>query len=402
VSPAPAAPADPITIYLKEIGGIDRLTARQEVEIGRRIEACRIALRRALAATPGGLDALLELAEALRSGRRPLEQVMLLPGGQQEAATRRALILRGLARLPAARPRLASPGSRGRPRVCSARAARVIAALPIRPEVLDELIAAATRTTDHGDGARARGALPDLELHRRELREAKRALMEANLRLVVSIARRYVGGSLSLLDLVQEGNIGLMKAVERFEYQRGFKFSTYATWWIRQAITRALADHSRTIRIPVHMVEALQRLGRVRNRLRADRQREPTTAELAQRSGLPERTVQLIDTVSRGPVSLDAPVGEDSTLGEFVADRATLSPVERLLRDDRVSSVQQALGRLSPRDRQILGLRFGFDGETEHTLEEVGARLAVSRERIRQLEERALRRLADWLPAGRP
>jgi len=346
---SPTPPADPITIYLKEIGGIDRLTARQEVEIGRRIEACRIALRRALAATPAGLDALLELAEAVRTGRRPLEQVMLLPGGQREAASRRALILRGLARLPAPRPRSALVGSRERPRACSARAARVIATLPIRPEVLDELIATATRRTDHRDDARARRELLELEDHRCELREAKRALMEANLRLVVSIARRYVGGSLSLLDLVQEGNIGLMKAVERFEYQRGFKFATYATWWIRQAITRALADHSRTIRIPVHMVETLQRLGRVRSRLRADRQREPTTAELAQRSGLPERTVQLIDAVSRGPVSLDAPVGEDSTLGEFVADRATPSPVERLLRDDRVSSVQQALAHLSPR-----------------------------------------------------
>ena len=225
------------------------------------------------------------------------------------------------------------------------------------------------------------------------MRQAKRELMEANLRLVVSVAKRYLGSDLSLLDLVQEGNIGLMKAVDRFQYRRGFKFSTYATWWIRQAITRAIADHSRTIRIPVHMVETLNRISRVNRGLVNEMGREATPEELAQRTGVPAKKVRLILESSRKPLSLETPIGEDSELGDFLEDKSAGSPNESLLNQDLTTQVERALSTLSPKEKEILRLRFGIGEEGEHTLEEVGQRFAVTRERIRQIEAKALRKL---------
>ena len=217
--------------------------------------------------------------------------------------------------------------------------------------------------------------------------------MEANLRLVVSVAKRYLGSELSLLDLVQEGNLGLMKAVDRFQYRRGFKFSTYATWWIRQAITRAIADHSRTIRIPVHMVETLNRISRVNRTMLNEMGREPTPEELARRTGVPARKVRLILESSRKPLSLETPIGEDSDLGDFLEDKSAESPNDTLISQDLTHQVERALGTLSPKEKEILRLRFGIGEEGEHTLEEVGKRFAVTRERIRQIETKALRKL---------
>src|SRR5207253_1126621 len=209
------------------------------------------------------------------------------------------------------------------------------------------------------------------------------------------VAKRYLGSDLSLLDLVQEGNIGLMKAVDRFQYRRGFKFSTYATWWIRQAITRAIADHSRTIRIPVHMVETLNRISRVNRGLVNEMGREPTPEELAQRTGVPAKKVRLILESSRKPLSLETPIGEDSELGDFLEDKSAGSPNESLLNQDLTTQVERALSMLSPKEKEILRLRFGIGEEGEHTLEEVGKRFEVTRERIRQIEAGVWGRVAD-------
>jgi RNA polymerase sigma factor (sigma-70 family) len=374
-----SAERDAVGIYFAEMGRFPLLTGKDEAAIGRRIEQERERMLGELAAIPAVRRSIYGIARKLRAGVMPPEVVIAMPAGGTPGPARVRTLVRDVARIK----RLDRAGARpGDPRLRAA-----MAALPLTPTAVDTLIERLRRAPG------ARTAIEAVERAEAAIRAAKQELVESNLRLVVSVAKRYTATGIPLADLIQDGNLGLLRAADKFQYRRGFKFSTYATWWIRQSITRGIADRGRTIRVPVHMAEALSKITHTRRQLLGTLGREPTDAELSRETRIPAGRVRFMLDANPQPVALEMPIGDDATLVDFLEDHSMPSAVDAVADADTAARLRIALDSLNDREREIVQLRFGLADGEPHTLDEIGTRLRVTRERIRQIEVRALGKL---------